>query len=86
MKRSRVVDCYEEQFLFVTMGEKATCLVCMQSVLCKKFNIERHYKSFHANTFDKMEAEEKKNNIKTLKENFNKKRPLTSATADKIIL
>ena len=59
---------WEGQWLFVQSGERAKCLVCGHSVIAKKYNVERHYNSKHADMYNSVQGDERLQLIENLKE------------------
>ncbi|PSN31359.1 hypothetical protein C0J52_23831 [Blattella germanica] len=68
---SKFLPAWTFEYLTVQLGHtSAQCLVCKGLVVCKKFNIKRHYEFCHGSQYDSIIMEERQQLVKDLTKNF----------------
>lgn len=71
MKKSKFVASWEHDFFFVLNGDcKTQCLICDNIVFGRKFNIQRHFETFHRGQFGALSVSERTIMVKNLKTAF----------------
>lgn len=56
---------WSHNYLCQLSGGESQCLICKKHIICKAFNIKRHYEQFHKD-YDKYVGEERKELFKKL--------------------